>query len=243
MWTPAELQSNALDLSGLVWRAVEHQYTASSRKLVDTREEQESLEDILEENKPAYPAGTEHLHYLLKTPFRYHPKRPYGSRFGRPSPGQGVFYGSEEIRTVLAEYAYCRIKFFIASSQTPPPRNQERLTVFSVNYETNKALDLTQEPFIAQNAIWTHPSDYSKTQAFADVARAAHIEAIRYQSVRDIENATNIALLCFQAFKSDKPRTEQTWFFYLDDHEVNYERANAKGDEYYVFPRDQFVGA
>lgn len=222
---------------------MEHQYTASSRKLVDTREEQESLEDILEESKPAYPAGTEHLYYLLKTPFRYHPKRPYGSRFGRPSPGQGVFYGSEEIRTVLAEYAYCRIKFFSASDKTPTPRNQERLTIFSVNYETNKALDLTQEPFITENATWTHANDYSKTQAFADIAREAHIETIRYKSVRDIENGINIALLCFKAFKNYTPITEQTWFLYLDNNEVNYERANAKSDEYYTFPRGQFVGA
>jgi hypothetical protein len=241
MWTPAELRSNALDLSGLVWRAVEHQYTNSSRKLVDSRDEHEALEAILEEGKPPYPAGTEHLDYLLKTPFRYHPKRPYGSRFGHPSPGQGVFYSSEEVRTALAEYAYCRIKFFSASNKTPTPRNQERLTVFSVNYQTKKGVDLTQQPFLTETATWTHPSDYSKTQDFADIAREAHIETIRYKSVRDKGDGINIALLHFQAFKSHKPETEQTWFLYLDENEINFERTNAKNDEYYVFPREQFI--
>lgn len=240
MWTPTELRSNRHPLSGLLWRAVEHQYTASSGKLVDTREEQDSLEDILEESKPAYPAGTEHLHYLLKTPFRYHPKRPYGSRFGRPSPGQGVFYGAEAIRTVLAEYAYCRIRFFTASDKTPRPRNPERLTLFSVDYATDAGLDLSAAPLNTDSAIWTHPSDYSATQVFADTARTAQIEALRYQSVRDREHGFNVALLSFHAFKSRKPKTEQTWFCSQYQHEVHYERANAKGSEYYVFPRNQF---
>jgi hypothetical protein len=222
---------------------VEHQYTASSGKLVDTRQEQESLEDILEESKPAYPAGTEHLHYLLKTPFRYHPRRPYGSRFGRPSPGQGVFYGAESIRTALAEYAYCRIRFFAASKETPYPRNPERLTLFSADYATDAGLDLTVAPLSADSVTWAHSSDYSATQAFADTAREAQIEAIRYRSVRDREQGANIAVLNFQAIKSRKPKTEQTWFCYQYQDEVNYERANAKAKEYYVFPREQFAKA
>jgi len=42
---------------------VERQYTVSTRKLVDTQDEQELLEAILEETKPAFPAEPTHLHY------------------------------------------------------------------------------------------------------------------------------------------------------------------------------------
>ncbi|MBL1294479.1 MAG: RES domain-containing protein, partial [Thiotrichales bacterium] len=58
-------------MAGDAWRVVEHQYTVSTRKLVDTKDEQSILEDILEASKPPYPKATEKLHYLLKTPFRY----------------------------------------------------------------------------------------------------------------------------------------------------------------------------
>ena len=43
-------------------------------RLVDSLEEQAVLESILEQSKPALAAeGTQALHYLLATPFRYRP--------------------------------------------------------------------------------------------------------------------------------------------------------------------------
>ena len=71
MWTPTELASESHFRAGRAWRVVEHQYTVSTRKIVDTRSEQELLEDILEQSKPPVPRGAEKLHYLLQTPFRY----------------------------------------------------------------------------------------------------------------------------------------------------------------------------
>lgn len=237
-WTQAGLKSDARFLSGTLWRAVEHQYTVATRKLVDTRDESDLLEDILETGKPSYPAGTEHLHYLLKTPFRYHPKRLPGSRFGRPYPGQGVFYGSEQQRTVLAEFAFSRLRFFSESPGTPLPRNPERLTLFTVNYASKQAIDLTAAPFNKHAAVWLHPADYAPTQAFADIARKAGIDTIRYQSVRDKEKGNNVALLSFTAFKSKKPGKQQTWFLTLAETEVNFERVNAGDGEVVVLSRE-----
>ncbi|KAF0190492.1 MAG: RES domain family protein [Gammaproteobacteria bacterium] len=241
MWTPTELASNARSLGGTLWRAVEHQYTVSTRRIVDRMDEQALLEDILEETKPVYPPEADGLHYLLKTPFRYDAPYPNGSRFRRSGPGAGVFYAAEKIRTSLAEFISWRLRFFKASPATPFPKNEGRLTVFSANYQTAAALDLTVPPLDRDRSLWMQPRDYSATQALADTARAAAIEALRYESVRDVEGDANIAVLTPRAFTTKDPVEQQTWFLYMDASEANCVRTNQRGeDKLWTFPRDQF---
>ena len=98
-------------LDGRAWRAVEAQHTTATRKLCDSSEEQEILEELIEGHKPPRPTGDElaGLHYLLATPFRY-PPLPHGSRFGTRSE-RALWYGAEEPRTCFAEVAYCRLLF------------------------------------------------------------------------------------------------------------------------------------
>lgn len=60
------------------WRMVEAQHISSSRDLVESREEHDLLEQLLENTKPII-SNTKH--YLIFTPFRY-PPLAYGSRFG-----------------------------------------------------------------------------------------------------------------------------------------------------------------
>ncbi|MGA7799286.1 MAG: RES family NAD+ phosphorylase [Gammaproteobacteria bacterium] len=238
MWTASALASEARRGTGTVWRAVEHQYTASTRKLVDTAADQDTLESVLESSKPPYPPEAEHLHYLLKTPFRYYPPRRHGGRFSRPSPARGVFYAAERIRTALAEMAYYRLRFFQASPGTPTPKTQERLTVFSARYRTGRRLDLTRPPLDRDRAVWTHSTDYAGTQALADLARTAGIEVLSYQSVRDPEQGANVALLSPAVFTQPAPLALQTWFLYLGDQEIDCERINAAGEgEKVIFKR------
>jgi hypothetical protein len=74
-----------------------------------TPQEQDLLEQLLDETKPPYKEGTQQLHYLISTPFRYPPLK-YGSRFGdRTMPS--FFYASETPQTVLGECAYYRFAF------------------------------------------------------------------------------------------------------------------------------------
>lgn len=230
MWTPTALASETRPLAGDAWRVVEHQYTVATRKLVDTKEEQSVLEDILEDSKPPVPKAAERLHYLLATPFRYGAPYPKGSRFRRAGITEGVFYCSEEIRTALAEQCYYRLRFFQESPATPLPRQETRLTVFSIAYRTEKAIDLTKPKLVKDRKQWSHPSDYSATQHLADAARKADIDVIRYPSVRDSEQGINLALLSPSAFCSRKPKKEQTWFLYMSETECNCERANAKNE-------------
>ncbi len=241
MWTPSALASEVCQKAGTAWRVVEDQHVVSTRKLVDTRSDQELLEDILEDSKPPVPQGAEHLHYLLKTPFRYDAPYPFGSRFRRAGSTEGVFYASEAIRTALAEFCNYRLRFFQESPDVLWPRQEERLTVFTIAYRSTRTIDLTRPPFVKDRDTWTHPSAYQVTQAFADTAREAHIEILRYESVRDTEGGTNIVLLSPLAFSALMPTMQQTWFLYLSEVEANCTRAHSNSDdESWTFKREQF---
>jgi len=239
MWTHTALASEARPIAGLLWRVVEHQYTASTRKIVATQDDQDLLEDILEESKPPMPAACRHLDYLLKTPFRYRPTSR-GSRFRVPGPGPGVFYAAEQLSTAQAEYTYWRLRFFLASPNTPLPRNEARLTAFSVRFATQRALDLTEPPLAAERTAWCDPCDYTATHALSVQARRADLNAIRYESVRDPQRAANVALLDCASFTVHAPLTQQTWYLFLGEVEANWRRAHGARHERVTFKVDQF---
>ena len=120
-------------------------------------------------------------------------------------------------QTAVTEMAFYRPYFFRQSPGTPWPTNPAEYTAFSSQYETKKAIDLTKGKYGADRKRWTHVTDYSHCQEFADNARAAMIEAIRYASVRDSSNGMNIALLTCRAFASHQPTSTQTWHIRLSD--------------------------
>lgn len=210
-WTPAALSSDARSLAGTCWRLVEAQHHVSTLKLVDSVDEQELLEDLIETTKPPLPPECLGLHYLLSTPFRYGAAYPTGSRFRRAGMTEGIFYAAETPKTAVAEMAFYRLLFFAESPNTSWPTNPAEYTAFSVEYATKKAIDLTKGKYDADRTKWTHVTDSSHCQAFADVARVAKIEIIRYASVRDPAKGMNLALLTCRAFASPKPIDQQTW--------------------------------
>ncbi|MFZ1905666.1 MAG: RES family NAD+ phosphorylase, partial [Steroidobacteraceae bacterium] len=190
-WTPRELASEARRYAGELWRVVESQHTASTMRLVDSLEEQNTLELILEASKPALPRAVRRLHYLLGTPFRYRPH--VGSRF-RAAFDAGVWYGAEALRTALAEKSYWRLRFLLDSPGTPDLKPVPH-TAFRATVRTAAASDLTVEPLVRDRATWTSLAGYPATQAFAALAREAQIGLIRYESVRDPEHAACAAVL------------------------------------------------
>jgi len=177
-------------------------------RLTDSLEEQELLEAVLEDSKPAVPASVRRLHYLLATPYRYRPH--IGSRF-RAALEPGVWYGAEALRTALAEKSFWRLRFLLDSPGTPELKPVPH-TTFQAAVRSRAALDLMRAPFVRERAAWTHRSDYQCTQEFAAVARTAHIELIRYESVRDPEHAACAAVLDPAAFGRGKPHGLETWF-------------------------------
>lgn len=214
IWTRDALSSEALPLEGRCWRLVEAQHRVSTLKLVDTLEEQDILEGLLEESKPPVPPECRHLDYLLATPFRYG-TYPHGSRFRRAGQTPGVFYGAERPETAVAEMAFYRLLFFAESPGTPWPRNPAEYTAFAAAYGSERALDLARPPLERDRAAWEDPVDYAACQALAETARAAEITIIRYRSVRDPQHRANLALLTCRAFTRPKPASLQTWRIHL----------------------------
>src|ERR1700730_13620145 len=111
-WTRAALSSSARPLSGICWRVVEAQHHVSTLKLVDTLDEQQQLEALIEDTKPPVPPECRHLHYLLSTPFRYGAPYPTGSRFRRAGISEGVFHAAEALESAAAEMTFHRLLFF-----------------------------------------------------------------------------------------------------------------------------------
>lgn len=211
IWTPGALSSEARELAAKGWRLVEAQHKVSTLKLVDTLDEQALLEDLIEETKPKVPAECEHLHYLLKTPFRYSAIYPHGSRFRRAGLTLGVFYASEKVETALAEMAFYRLLFFAESPGTPWPLDAAEYTAFVAPIRTGRAIDLTASPLDTDREAWTHLTDYEACQALAERAREGGIELIRYESVRDPAHGANLAVLTCACFAKPAPIERQTW--------------------------------
>lgn len=211
IWTPAALASELQSYNGRGWRFVEAQHKVSTLKLVDTLAEQELLEQIVEETKPAVPAECQGLDYLLATPFRYRAFYPSGSRFRRAGFTPGVFYAAEREETAAAEIVFYRFLFHAESPDTPWPSDAAEYSAFSVELATSAALDLTKPPLDRDAAQWCHLSDYAACQTLADAAREAGAKIIRYRSVRDPREGANLAVLTCSAFAAPAPAQRNTW--------------------------------
>ncbi len=206
-------------------------------RLVDSLEEQSALELVLEASKPALPPAVRRLHYLLATPFRY---RPFvGSRF-RAAFDAGVWYGAEQLRTALAEKSYWRLRFLLDSPGTPDLKPVPH-TAFRAAVRTSASSDLTAQPLVRDRAAWTSRSGYGDTQALAASAREAHIELIRYESVRDPDRAACAALLDPRAFSRPRPRMAQTWFIAAARERVRCAPQERGGDTW-EFTSAQLLG-
>ncbi|MGF1475768.1 MAG: RES family NAD+ phosphorylase [Geminicoccaceae bacterium] len=184
--------------------------------LVDGLDEQKLLERVLESAKPAVPEECRHLNWLLASPFRYG-KYPRGSRFRRPGNSRGVFYGSEEATTAVAEMAHYRALFWRESPEAEKPKSFGQYTAFSVGVGSEVTFNLAASPLDRDQTIWTDPDDYSGCQLLADLARTRGVEIIRYVSIRDPEARRNAALLTCSAFGDHQPGDRQTWHIRVTD--------------------------
>lgn len=197
-------------LRGNLVRLVESQLQVATLQLVDTLEEQALLESLLESSKPALPAGSEGLHYLLKTPFRYPPLR-WGSRFGRVHE-PALFYGASHVGTVMAESAYYRFLLWDGMALPPPSgRIVSEHSSFEVRYQTARGLCLQEPPFNVYLDALTHPRDYRATQQMGSAMRAAGVQAFEYRSARCRQQGINVALYTPEAFSERQPRRLTPW--------------------------------
>jgi len=139
---------------------------------------------------------------------------------GAPGLLTGFFYAAEVVETAVAEAVFHRPLFYWESPDTPWPTNPGEYTAFATEFATDRAVDLSQPPLVADRASWTHLMDYMACLDLADVIRAAALEAIRYESVRDPQQRANIALLTCRVFTQNDVVDRQTWHFHFTNSGV-----------------------
>lgn len=223
----------------MLLRLVESQEQVATNQLVGSLDRQAVLEDMLEAIKPRLRLGTEGMHYLLATPFRYPPLK-HGSRFGTRS-APSLFYGALETGTVLAEAAYYRFLFWHGMVTPPAGKLDTQHTLFGAQYRTNKGLQLQALPFVAHRAALCSPSDYGASQALGTDMRTLGVEAFEFISARDPEDGVNVALFTPAALSGNAPVFQAAWLCELSGERVRFHAAHSR--DLYTFPIDTFLVA
>lgn len=235
-WAGILASAQPIKLTGTLRRLVESQEQVATNQLVGSLAQQSVLEEMLESTKPPLRHGTEHLHYLLATPFRYPPLK-FGSRFGKRSE-PSLFYGSVETGTVLAEAAYYRFVFWYGMVEPPPGKLDTQHTLFGAEYHTEQGLQLQATPFVDHVQVLIHPTDYGPTQVLGTSMREAEIEAFEYPSARAPARGINVALFTPTALASHRPVFQDAWLCELTAEHVRFHPAHGRED--YVFPLELF---
>ena len=211
--------------SEVVWRMVNTQEGAATLHIVDNMEEQALLEEMLDRVKPAYRAGTENMHYLLRTAFRYPPLK-FGSRFGTRSM-PSFFYASEQAQTCLAESAYYR--FMLLDDMLEPYGSviDSRHCLFSIRVRTASCLCLDSDRFESIRKKLRDPNDYALCQSIGEWAiQSKRIEMIRFESARQ-SNTRNVALAEPAVIVSKSPLVTQSWLCRTTAETVSFSSRDA----------------
>jgi hypothetical protein len=210
IWDACNGLQHVTHISGRLYRLVESQEQVATMGYVDTLEEQQVLEELLEAAKPTYPDAIANYHYLLTTPFRYPPLK-YGSRFGRVDE-PSLFYAGCSIPVTLAEAAFYRFVFIDSiDGVTDNEKIRTEHTLFSVDYETDNGIRLQNPPFDSYKAALTHKHDYLSSQQLGTSMRQASVVGFEYESARDLNQGICVALYDTSAFKQVKPTQTTQW--------------------------------
>lgn len=193
------------------WRGVEAQHIVATLKLVDSLEEQDLLERLLEASKPPTPfEAPPEQHYLLTTPFRY--RSPHPSRFRRPHE-PGLWYGAIELSTAYTEVAYWRWRFLMDSDGLREGELVTEHTFFQARVQASRQIDLTAAPWVEHAASWQSSRDYTACHRLAAGARVHEVDVIHYRSARMPTPPWGhcLAVLTPRVLSLAQPTPQQTW--------------------------------
>ncbi|AZT83779.1 RES domain-containing protein [Marinobacter sp. NP-4(2019)] len=248
------IESSITVVQGTTYRVVESQEEIATTELVANIQEQMRLEELLEQSKPPRPEGTEGLHYLLATPFRYPPLK-YGSRFGRPFE-KSLFYGAMTVNTTLAEAAFYRF-VFISDMVVPYPKPLKTLhTLFATRVRTSRGVRLQDKTWEDLHDALTNPASYDACQNLGTTMRESGIEGFQFLSARARQaglyelpyspakglEGVNAALFSPRALKDRKPRSRYRLIMMADPTTVTMSLTNEEGRKTAsAFSRDTFL--
>ena len=229
------------DEKGTLYRMVESQQQVASTRLTGgDLEAQSILEEMLEHSKPKQRSGTEHLDYLLSTPWRYPPLR-YGSRFGvRTSPS--MMYGGLSVEATLAEAAYYRFVFY-NDMENPPEVLMSQHDLFTAEFSSALSANLLKEEFAKFQGELRSQGSYSMTQQVGEHIRDMGGEIIVYGSARSSGNC--VALIEPTALVSSKATVHSRWQCRTTADSVIFSGRVSDGftQNLRVFPAEQFQEA
>jgi len=220
-------QATLVSYTAMIWRMVEDQENVATLNIVDTMEEQALLEALLDGVKPPYRDGTQGMHYLFKTAFRYPPLR-HGSRFGtRLMPS--YFYACEKTVTVLAETAYYRFVFMHDMEEAYEKEIDSSHTMFSATISAKRCLDLGSQEYQTCRMELTHPSQYQFTQQVGRWAvEERDAQVIRAESAR-LNGHYNLAIADPTVIRSSSPKKVQSWLCRSNRQTVSFSSRQEEG--------------
>lgn len=240
IWKECNGKAHISSLNETAWRIVESQENSSTRKLVNTLDEQILLEHMIEEVKPPFLQEFRGYHPLLYTPFRYPPLK-HGSRFGGRHE-RSLWYGSQKLKTAMAELAFYRLNFLSASDASLGVVVAQ-YTAFSVHVNAGLAIKLAEQPFLKFVDTISSPVNYSASQELGTAMRENGIEAFNFKSARDPETGVNIGLFSPSALARKQPESQsfQSWQCVADHRVVEFLRTSAIETDAATFSIDIFM--
>lgn len=240
IWTLCAGPTKVGPLSAEAWRVVEAQHLNSTHKLVDSLSEQNILENLIDQQvKPPRPRGAEFegLHYLLWTPFRYSPSGR-GSRFGLPT-DHGMWYGSTDVQTALAEKAFHHLVFLNASAADFSHQEIE-WSSFTALVKTERGVDLTSPPFAQYAEAITDPASYKFSLPLGTMMRKAEVEAVLFASARSFRGK-NVGLFAPAFANKNVSDNHPRWTCFARKDRIEVRRKNlTPRPKAFVFTRAGF---
>ncbi len=231
-WTPTELEANSFQISDEVWRCIPANTIRPLVKILDTQADIEVMESMLAESKSIVREGLDNFDPLIARPFQATPSVKSESQF-RFSGGPGVLYAAFDLKTALYEHSWHRAKF-IASSDGLAKVKAMPLQVFKIKVNA-RSIDLSSKQFAYKKSKLLSKTDYQPAQALAKIARQTSIQAIKYQSVRNVADGVCLAILDIAAIESKNPIFHDgNWWLSFDGTVANvlHDRLEGTGAEF-----------
>lgn len=239
VWKECNGVTNIRAINETAWRFVALQEKISTRKLVDSIEEQNVLDELIEKSKPTLAIAQTKFHPLLYTPFRCPPLK-HGSRFGKRTE-PSLWYGSLNIEAVMAEKAFYQLSLINASDVifgiVSSPVN-----IFSVKLKIVNGVKLNEEPFIKYKDQISSPINYEVSQLLGARMRANNLDGFTFISARDKKMGVNVGLLKINAFANQNPDegSFQTWQCNTTKINVEFTQMGSINDCTFTFPIKDF---
>jgi len=153
---------------------------------------------------------------------------------------RGIWYGSEEVQTALAETAYYRL-LFIEGSEADLGTVETRHTVFRGSVKTGRGVDLTTGAYAEHREAIASPTSYATSQALGGAMREAEVELARFPSARGAPEGINVAVFSPNAFTLKNPTHLNDWYCVTQSDRVEFTKVDRLKSEGYNFSREFFL--